>query len=89
MDPWSGGGWKLEPYQSHDGTLVSLIVEDGAHHLDLRGADSKDTDSVKEVRRIEKLHISRWIREAQKRHQTAKKLRSKVHRRRFNAVAKI
>jgi lysosomal Pro-X carboxypeptidase len=34
LDPWSGGGWKLEPFT--EGSLVSLIVEDGAHHYDLR-----------------------------------------------------
>lgn len=63
MDPWSGGGWSLTP--STKGSLVSLIIDDGAHHLDLRGANKNDTESVIEARRIEKIHISRWIREAQ------------------------
>jgi lysosomal Pro-X carboxypeptidase len=65
LDPWSGGGWRS--YPTTKGTLVSLIVEDGAHHYDLRGAHPNDTASVKEVRSLEKLHISRWIREAKKR----------------------
>lgn len=62
LDPWSGGGWKLEP--ATEGTLVSLIVEDGAHHYDLRGSHPNDTAGVKRVRLIEKEHIRRWIEEA-------------------------
>uniref|UniRef100_A0A915EEX1 Lysosomal Pro-X carboxypeptidase n=1 Tax=Ditylenchus dipsaci TaxID=166011 RepID=A0A915EEX1_9BILA len=71
LDPWSGGGWDLKP--ATKGSLVSLIVEDGAHHLDLRGADPADTKSVLEVRRLEKLHIARWIKEANERHHQEKK----------------
>ncbi|KAI1722640.1 serine carboxypeptidase s28 domain-containing protein [Ditylenchus destructor] len=71
LDPWSGGGWNLKPITK--GTLVSLIVEDGAHHLDLRAAHPNDTESVKEVRRIEKLHINRWIEEHHERRRQAKK----------------
>lgn len=41
--------------------MVSLIIEDGAHHYDLRGAHPNDTKYVIEARRIEKLHISRWV----------------------------
>jgi len=37
-----------------EGSLYSLIVEDGAHHYDLRGEHPDDTQSVKEVRRLEK-----------------------------------
>jgi lysosomal Pro-X carboxypeptidase len=70
LDPWSGGGWSLKP--ATKGTLVSIIIEDGAHHLDLRGAHPDDTNAVKEARRIEKLHISRWIREAEKRNRKRK-----------------
>jgi hypothetical protein len=44
--------------------LVSLIIEDGAHHYDLRASHPNDTANVIEARRIEKLHISRWIEEA-------------------------
>jgi lysosomal Pro-X carboxypeptidase len=52
LDPWSGGGWRLTP--TYEGSLYSLIVEDGAHHYDLRGKHPYDTQSVKEVRRLEK-----------------------------------
>jgi len=69
LDPWSAGGWSLTP--KTEGSLVSLIIEDGAHHYDLRASHPNDTKFVREARRIEKLHISRWIKEAQEkpRHQ--------------------
>nr|AVA09673.1 putative effector protein [Heterodera avenae] len=72
LDPWSGGGWMLKPGQQ--GTLVSLIVEDGAHHYDLRGENPVDTASVREVRQIEKLNIKRWIVEAHERHSQQKRI---------------
>uniref|UniRef100_A0A914GW70 Uncharacterized protein n=1 Tax=Globodera rostochiensis TaxID=31243 RepID=A0A914GW70_GLORO len=37
----------LKPGQHN--SLVSLIVEDGAHHYDLRGEHPADTESVREV----------------------------------------
>jgi len=71
LDPWSGGGWNLKPFTK--GSLVSLIVEDGAHHFDLRAEHPNDTKSVKEVRNIEKAHIRRWINEANEEIKRAKK----------------
>jgi lysosomal Pro-X carboxypeptidase len=62
LDPWSAGGWSLEP--KTEGSLVSLIIEEGAHHYDLRASHPNDTSYVKEARRIEKLHITRWIQQA-------------------------
>ncbi|KAI6240177.1 putative effector protein [Aphelenchoides fujianensis] len=62
LDPWSAGGWRLEP--TTEGSLISLIIEEGAHHYDLRANHPNDTSYVREARRIEKLHISRWIQEA-------------------------
>jgi lysosomal Pro-X carboxypeptidase len=52
LDPWSGGGWRLNNTQ--EGSLVSLIIKDGAHHYDLRGQHPNDTEAVKEVRKQEK-----------------------------------
>ncbi|CAD5222516.1 unnamed protein product [Bursaphelenchus xylophilus] len=65
LDPWSAGGWKLEP--ATEGTLVSLIIEDGAHHYDLRAAHPDDTPQVKQARLIEKENIDRWIGKARAR----------------------
>ncbi|KAI3414090.1 Prolyl oligopeptidase [Globodera pallida] len=62
----------LKPGQHN--SLVSLIVEDGAHHYDLRGEHPADTESVREVRRIEKLHIKRWIAEAHERQREQKRM---------------
>lgn len=44
--------------------MVSLIIEEGAHHYDLRASHPNDTKYVIEARRIEKQHITRWIKEA-------------------------
>jgi len=40
---------------------IALIVEEGAHHYDLRGENIHDTWSVKEVRAVEYATIKRWI----------------------------
>uniref|UniRef100_A0A915CJB7 Uncharacterized protein n=1 Tax=Parascaris univalens TaxID=6257 RepID=A0A915CJB7_PARUN len=65
LDPWSGGGWSLKPKVV--GSLVSIIIEDGAHHYDLRGSHPRDTDAVKEARRLERIYIGKWIHNAMKR----------------------
>ncbi|VDM84357.1 unnamed protein product [Strongylus vulgaris] len=62
LDPWSGGGWSLKP--KIEGSLVSIILKEGAHHYDLRGAHPDDTEEVKEVRQMEKAHIKKWIQKA-------------------------
>ncbi|MFH4981786.1 hypothetical protein AB6A40_008495 [Gnathostoma spinigerum] len=62
LDPWSGGGWSLTPKTV--GSLVSIIIEDGAHHYDLRGSHPKDTEAVKEARRLEKAYVIEWLEEA-------------------------
>jgi len=56
LDPWSSGG-VLKPV---GGTSV-VIIPEGAHHLDLRAANSEDPASVQEARRIESKHIQKWI----------------------------
>ncbi|KAK6048984.1 hypothetical protein COOONC_13510 [Cooperia oncophora] len=55
LDPWSGGGWSLTP--KVEGTLVSVILKEGAHHYDLRGAHPADTEEVKKIREQEKTYI--------------------------------
>lgn len=64
LDPWSGGGWALKP--KTEGSLLSLILLEGAHHYDLRGKHPQDTDEVKRVRQIEKTQIAKWIKQARK-----------------------
>lgn len=59
LDPWSGGGYSLTPRT--DGSLVSIIIEDGAHHYDLRAAHPLDTQAVIDARRLETMYIEKWI----------------------------
>ncbi|KAK5967516.1 hypothetical protein GCK32_022390, partial [Trichostrongylus colubriformis] len=47
LDPWSGGGWSLTP--KTEGSLVSLILKEGAHHYDLRGAHPNDTEEADQI----------------------------------------
>uniref|UniRef100_A0AC35TJF5 Lysosomal Pro-X carboxypeptidase n=1 Tax=Rhabditophanes sp. KR3021 TaxID=114890 RepID=A0AC35TJF5_9BILA len=65
LDGWSYGGYDLKP--TTKGSVVSLIIDDGAHHLDLRGSNPKDTAAVKEVRTLETKYITHWLRKANKR----------------------
>ena len=44
-------------------SVVSVIIPEGAHHLDLRSANPADPPSVVEARRVEKMHITKWINE--------------------------
>ncbi|PIO69703.1 serine carboxypeptidase S28 [Teladorsagia circumcincta] len=62
LDPWSGGGWSMTP--KVEGTLVSLILKEGAHHYDLRGTHPDDTEEVKNIRKQEKAYIKKWIQKA-------------------------
>ncbi|KRY12733.1 Lysosomal Pro-X carboxypeptidase [Trichinella patagoniensis] len=57
LDPWRGGGI----VNSHFRGVAALIVEDGAHHYDLRGSNSADTASVQTVRLLELGFIRKWI----------------------------
>jgi len=62
LDPWSAGGILKDVNPS----VVAIKVEGGAHHLDLRGHNEADPQSVIEARKIEKQHINKWIQEANK-----------------------
>jgi len=60
LDPWHRGG----PLQDVSDTLVAVVIADGAHHLDLRGADPRDPQSVRAGRLKEVEHIIKWIDDA-------------------------
>jgi len=62
LDPWSSGGI----LRSVSKSVVALLIPEGAHHLDLRGANENDPDSVKEAREIEQKFIKKWIDQAHK-----------------------
>jgi hypothetical protein len=63
LDPWSSGGI----LRSISGSVVSLLIPEGAHHLDLRGSNPKDPASVISARKMERQFIKKWIGQAAKR----------------------
>ena len=62
LDPWSSGG----VLKTLSKSVVSLIIPEGAHHLDLRAAEPNDPASVVKARQIERAQIRKWIAEAEK-----------------------
>ncbi|KAL0461883.1 UNVERIFIED_CONTAM: Lysosomal Pro-X carboxypeptidase [Sesamum latifolium] len=57
LDPWSGGS-VLEDISE---TIVALVTEKGAHHLDLRPATAEDPDWLVEQRAAEVKLIQGWL----------------------------
>lgn len=57
LDPWSGGGVK----QNISASVVAYIVDQGAHHLDLRASSPNDPPSVIYVRNMERYYIRQWL----------------------------
>ena len=80
MDPWISAGVVVEDYDDDrsffdpngimvrnvtmDGSVVSIVLDKGAHHLDLMFVDKDhDPPCAKGARDIEKEHIRRWVEE--------------------------
>jgi len=59
LDPWSGGGIR---YTIKD-SLPAIIIDKGAHHLDLRFSSPADPQSVVIARKKEADYLLKWIRE--------------------------
>lgn len=59
LDPWMAGGVT----KSVSPSVVALIVEEGAHHLDFMFSHDLDPAQVKQVRETEREHMRRWIAE--------------------------
>lgn len=57
LDPWSAGGLRTTVVPS----LPAILVEGGAHHLDLRGANKNDPPSVLAARQQVAALIEKWI----------------------------
>ncbi len=69
LDPWSGAGvpsaaQSTERQMGLDGSVVSRLIDQGGHHLDLFWPSPDDPQSVREVREEQKQHIAKWIRSA-------------------------
>lgn len=67
LDPWSSGG--VTSNISH--SLVSIMIPDGAHHLDLRYSNDLDPPSVRAARALEVKYFQEWIKKAKKAHRAA------------------
>lgn len=64
LDPWSGGGVLQIPAElQRRNNLRTVIIPEGAHHLDLMFSNPKDPESVIHARRVENDMIASWIRE--------------------------
>eukprot|EP00474_Spongospora_subterranea_P001741 CRZ02199.1 hypothetical protein [Spongospora subterranea] len=61
LDPWSGGG-VLESVSS---SLVAVVIEGAAHHLDLRASAEGDSASLIAARNVHRANIKKWITEDQ------------------------
>lgn len=57
LDPWSGGG----VLSSLSSSLVAILIDDAAHHLDLRFSDPRDPPSVVAARRQESALLAGWL----------------------------
>ncbi|XP_068174272.1 lysosomal Pro-X carboxypeptidase isoform X1 [Antennarius striatus] len=62
LDPWSAGGVSYNITDS----LVSIMIPEGAHHLDLRYSNDHDPPSVKAARSLEVIYFQEWIRQSKK-----------------------
>ena len=70
LDPWSSGGVVTDLSDS----VVAVMVEGGAHHLDLFFSNDADPQSVKDTRALELSHIKRWVEEKKAMHAIAAEL---------------
>ncbi|VDP20454.1 unnamed protein product [Schistosoma margrebowiei] len=57
LDPWMGGGILTDQSEK----VISLVLDGGAHHLDLRSPDPNDPPSARQVRQIEVQTIRSWL----------------------------
>ncbi|CAK1544360.1 unnamed protein product [Leptosia nina] len=59
LDPWVGGGI----LNSISKSVTTVVIIDGAHHLDLMPSTQSDPASVQMARSIHRQNIDKWIRE--------------------------
>lgn len=57
LDPWAGAGVMTNLSDS----LISIMIPQAAHHLDLMFSNERDTHAVRWARNFEMAHVLRWI----------------------------
>lgn len=60
LDPWRAAGIQTKPKGAPDSIIVR-IIENGAHHLDLRASHPDDPPSVVNVRNEQKVAMRAWV----------------------------
>ena len=65
-DPWRVGGVPDDAASIGDGTVVHLLIEEGAHHQDLRFASEKDPEAVTAAKKWESDTIAGWLKAEEK-----------------------
>jgi lysosomal Pro-X carboxypeptidase len=77
LDPWSGGGvyppgggidGPMIQNVSADGSQIALLLDVGAHHLDLFHTDPADPPCARTARKVEAAMIARWADEWRRAH---------------------
>ena len=63
-DPWRAAGVNDFNATDNNRDLVSVFVQEGAHHLDLMFSTEQDPKSVRDVRALELSYIAKWEAEA-------------------------
>ena len=63
LDPWRAAGIQSLPRNADPNSIMVFIIENGAHHLDLRSSHPLDPPSVTKVREVELATFERWIQE--------------------------
>ena len=63
LDPWGGAGVKDCGADAETRGVHCFQMENGAHHLDLRGANDEDPEDVTKVREQEEKVIVGWMKE--------------------------
>ena len=61
LDPWKSGGVLTAP----NANVVSLLIDEAAHHLDLRAPNAADPAPVTAARQTEMAAIASWINQYQ------------------------